>query len=355
MIETSNYIKGFYDDNSDITIGYTEIIKLFYNQKKQLDSTKLLSILKEGYKILSKQKNVSYIDSTNNVIVFGDTMGEFYKTCDTLLNIKGNSFDKEKGFVLDTSKFFVFNGNYLINGEHSIENYTFLLILKILYPKNIYLNRSEFECLNLRNKNGLFDKIMIKYGITKKMEFKNISFNSNNCKIINILLAFHLTFSVLPLATIIGKEALVINFGLPRENYSIDQIMLLDRKVVENNTEDKTTFDLMFDCLVDSETFNAYNVTRPGIFWYKNTTENFFNNKDKILIIKSDNHVSRECDLNCEENANTFISPLNICFENLKAAYIIFKTQKEKENDIKVRDNLFYEVIQFSERSRDNP
>ncbi|KAM0674485.1 hypothetical protein GVAV_002099 [Gurleya vavrai] len=49
MIETSNYIKGFYDDNVKFTIEYTETIKKFLDKKEMLDSLTLLAIFKKGY------------------------------------------------------------------------------------------------------------------------------------------------------------------------------------------------------------------------------------------------------------------------------------------------------------------
>ncbi|KAM0675173.1 hypothetical protein GVAV_001516 [Gurleya vavrai] len=356
IIDTSNYIKGFYDmhltkfdiDNQF----YLNIITIFLIQKKRVDKYILLAILKTGYEFLLEHENVVNIDTTKDVIIFGDTHGQFFDTFGALIGIEGNGFCFEEGFRLNTNKLFLFNGDFVDRGQYSIENYIFLLLLKILYPENVYLNRGNHE-FYADNGIDFLNEIKKKYGIIKGeivsdfylQEFENIF------EIYEIFTAFNLTFSVLPLASIINKIVFVVHGGLPKGNCSIDQINNLDRRT---NLCDKNLIinGLMWSDPIESDE-SKENPRMAGICFGYNDLKSFFFENGIQYMIRSHQHVDGGVRYNHNGTVITVFSAPNYCgIENI-AAYLILKTNQPIEN-IENSKNLSFSSKTINEWSDKN-
>ncbi|KAM0675195.1 hypothetical protein GVAV_001539 [Gurleya vavrai] len=356
LIEISNYIKGFYDDEFEkFTIDhkfFLDVLTIFLRQKETLDIKNLLLILKIGYKKLLELENVVYIDTLDNVYVFGDTHGQFFDTFGVLINIEGNGLSFKTGFKLDTNKIYIFNGDFVDRGKYSIENYTFLLLLKILYPKNIFLNRGNHEFIDLNIRYGFYKEIKQKYGIESE-KIKSSQMYKNLNELQYILTAFNLTFSVLPLATIINRKVFVVHGGLPEENLTIDQIQKLDRKTFQYSINES------FDGLMWSDPYNkndkSKNINRGiGFIFESNITERFLYENGLSVIARSHQDVEGGVEKNHDEQVITVFSAPNYCgTKNNKAAYLIFKTNNE-EGDFRVCEGLFYNFKQFNEWPKEN-
>ncbi|KAM0675490.1 hypothetical protein GVAV_000855 [Gurleya vavrai] len=355
LIETSNYIKGFYDDELEgFTIDhkfFLDVLTIFLRQKETLDIKTLLLILKIGYKKLLELETVVYIDTLDNVYVFGDTHGQFFDTFGTLIGIKGNSFSFEKGFILDKNKNFLFNGDFVDRGKYSIENFTFLLLLTILYPKNVFLNRGNHEFIDMNIKYGFYKEIQQKYGI--KTEIINYRQTYNNLSQINtIFSAFSLTFSVLPLATIINRKVFVVHGGLPKENLSIDQIQKLNRKTHQVNIS-AAADGLMWSDPLHGDDDDFYNMRGHGILFGALNTKKFLNINGLKLLVRSHQDVKGGIEIKQGGNVITIFSAPNYCGKKNTAAYLIFKTNNE-EGDVRVCEDLFYNYKQFNEWPKEN-
>ncbi|KAM0675693.1 hypothetical protein GVAV_001061 [Gurleya vavrai] len=359
IIETSNYIKGFYDENLlELKIDqkfFLDVLTIFIEQKKRLNKKTLFAILKNAYKLLSEYDNVCFVDTKNKVYIFGDTHGQFFDTFGAFIGIEGNSFSKKNGLVIDTTKVFIFNGNYVNHGKYSIENYTFLLLLKILYPKNIYLNRgkNEFFCQNVNY--GFLNEIHLKYDAESEYRcvYKRIKNNENLIEIYNILNAFCLTFSVLPLATIINKKVFVVHGGLPKETYKINRIQKLDRKTQEIKRSN------VLNELLNSNPIDQDNdikiVGEIGINFGKNNTEKFLYSNDLSIIIRSSELVYNGVKTSQNRAVVTVFSAPRFNYNSYHnyGAYLILKTNEEK-GDAMICENLFYNYKQFDECSQEN-
>ncbi|KAM0674557.1 hypothetical protein GVAV_002175 [Gurleya vavrai] len=150
----------------------------FFLKKIKVETKELLLVLKLSYDLLSNLDNINFVDTEKDVMVFGDTHGQFFDTFGVLLTIKGIGFDLINGFEFDKNTYFVFNGDFVDRGKYSIENYTFLLILKILYPNNIFLNRGNHEFENQSIKGGFYQQIEMLYG-SESVETKKLTMFTN--------------------------------------------------------------------------------------------------------------------------------------------------------------------------------
>lgn len=133
--------------------------------------------------------------------VVGDTHGQFY---DVL-----NLFAKF-GHVSD-DHVYLFNGDFVDRGSWSCEVALYLYVLKILYPKSIYINRGNHETNDMNKTYGFTDECEAKYS-RKVFE------------------AFAESFGALPLATLINGSYLVMHGGLfSNDNVTLEDIRSINR------------------------------------------------------------------------------------------------------------------------------
>lgn len=111
------------------------------------------------------------------------------------------------------SSAYVFIGDFVDRGYHSVETFEYLLCLKVKYPDKITLLRGNHESRQITQVYGFFDEINRKYG------------NSNPWKYCTEV------FDYLPLGAIIDGKVLCIHGGLSPEIKTIDQIRTIDRRI----------------------------------------------------------------------------------------------------------------------------
>lgn len=137
------------------------------------------------------------VDSGKKVTVVGDTHGQFFD----LLNL----FHKF-GHVSD-EHIYLFNGDFVDRGSWSCEVALYLYVLKILFPRSVYINRGNHETNDMNKTYGFTDECEAKY--SKK-----------------VFEVFAESFGALPLATLINQLYLVMHGGL----FSNDKVTLADIK-----------------------------------------------------------------------------------------------------------------------------
>ena len=163
-----------------------------------LSERELRQICELAKEILIEENNVQPVSGP--VTVVGDIHGQFFD----LLNI----FDLEGG--IDETKY-VFLGDMVDRGYHSIETFSLLLCLKIMNPGQITMLRGNHESRFITRQYGFYDEALNKYG------------NANVWKY------FCDVFDYLPLAAIIEGKILCLHGGLSPDIKTIDQIRLIDR------------------------------------------------------------------------------------------------------------------------------
>eukprot|EP00467_Chlorarachnion_reptans_P002721 CAMPEP_0114509036 /NCGR_PEP_ID=MMETSP0109-20121206/12974_1 /TAXON_ID=29199 /ORGANISM="Chlorarachnion reptans, Strain CCCM449" /LENGTH=310 /DNA_ID=CAMNT_0001688119 /DNA_START=64 /DNA_END=996 /DNA_ORIENTATION=- len=161
----------------------------------EIEYKSLCSMVKE---ILIEESNIQPVNSP--VTVCGDIHGQFWDVME-LFKIGGD--------VPKTN--YIFMGDFVDRGRHSIETLTLLLLLKARYPAHITLLRGNHECRQVTQVYGFFDQCVRKYSSANIWKY--------SCEI----------FDHLALAAIIDGRILCVHGGLSPEISTLDQIRLVDR------------------------------------------------------------------------------------------------------------------------------
>ena len=181
---------------------------------KQLPKKYVAAIISHAERLLHQEPTLVEISNKNKstkqqqeeendvkISVCGDTHGQFYD----VLNIF-RKFGK-----VSHQHTYLFNGDFVDRGSWSCEVAILFYCLKILYPKNFYLNRGNHETDNMNKMYGFEDECKYKY----------------SQRIFNM---FSKSFESLPLATLMNGGYLVMHGGLPKDSEStLDDFRSIDR------------------------------------------------------------------------------------------------------------------------------
>ncbi|KYQ88302.1 putative protein serine/threonine phosphatase [Tieghemostelium lacteum] len=148
--------------------------------------------------LLISESNVQEIKSP--VTVVGDVHGQFYDVLEIF---------KIGGKCPDTN--YLFLGDYVDRGYHSVETISLLTCLKLRYPSRITLLRGNHESRQITQIYGFYGECMRKYGNP------------------NVWRYFTDMFDYLSVSAIIDDALFCVHGGLSPSALSIDQIRVLDR------------------------------------------------------------------------------------------------------------------------------
>lgn len=165
---------------------------------KILSERQIRTVCETVKEVLVEENNVQPVSAP--VTVCGDTHGQFYD----LLKIF------TVGGELPTTNY-IFMGDYVDRGYHSVETFSLLLCLKVLYPGKITLLRGNHETRQISRCYGLYDEVIRKYGNT------------------NVWTYFTEVFDYLNIAALIEGKIMCCHGGLSPECKTIDQIRLINR------------------------------------------------------------------------------------------------------------------------------
>ncbi|CAD5230743.1 unnamed protein product [Bursaphelenchus okinawaensis] len=169
----------------------------------------LLELAKDSF-----QKQEPLIELNAPVNICGDIHGQ-YSDLLRIFNSCGMPFKVR----------YLFLGDYIDRGKHSIEVIMLLLACKVKYPKNIYLLRGNHELKNINKVYGFFEAIKKRY-------------NSDTQLVDDLYLFFNEVFSFMPYAALVSRKILCMHGGISPRLNSLDDIRKLKRGrlVMEKNT-----------------------------------------------------------------------------------------------------------------------
>ena len=105
---------------------------------------------------------------------------------------------------------FLFLGDYVDRGKHSLETILLLMCYKIKYPENFFILRGNHECASINRIYGFYDECKRRYNIKMWKTF-------TDC------------FNCLPVAAIVDEKIFCCHGGLSPELQQLDQIKKIVR------------------------------------------------------------------------------------------------------------------------------
>lgn len=162
-----------------------------------LKEDEVREILRLAKSVLSGQPSLLELDGPIKVV--GDIHGQYYD----LLRI----FEKG-GYPPDSN--YLFLGDYVDRGKHSMESITLLFCYKVKYPENFFLLRGNHESAPINRMYGFYDDCKRRYNVKVWKLFTEV-------------------FNWMPAAAIVGEKILCIHAGL-----SPDLVIDGDFDVVKN-------------------------------------------------------------------------------------------------------------------------
>ncbi|KAI9206231.1 Metallo-dependent phosphatase-like protein [Polychytrium aggregatum] len=172
-------------------------ISQLYNQKL-LSEHAVKLVCEKAKEVLIKEGNVRYVSTP--VTLVGDVHGQFHDVLEIF---------KIGGYCPDTN--YVFLGDYVDRGHHSIETITLLTCLKLRYPERVTLVRGNHESRTVTQQYGFYAECHQKYGNA------------------NVWTYFTDLFDYLVLSVVIDDAIFCVHGGLSPSLHSIDQIKVIDR------------------------------------------------------------------------------------------------------------------------------
>ncbi|KAJ4458509.1 putative Serine/threonine-protein phosphatase 6 catalytic subunit [Paratrimastix pyriformis] len=168
-------------------------------KKQPLSQEDFIALSDYVVEILLEEGTVQPVSAP--VTVCGDIHGQFYDMLQLF---------KIGGEVPNTK--YVFMGDYVDRGYHSLETFSLLMCLKARYPSRITLLRGNHETRQITQAYGFYDDCMKRYGNAlpwrKCME----------------------VFDYLPIAALIDNKVLCVHGGLSPELKTLDQICTIQRR-----------------------------------------------------------------------------------------------------------------------------
>lgn len=224
-----------------------------------------------------------------NVIVCGDTHGQFDDFCEIFTNKVG-------GFPSSTNRF-VFNGDIADRGPKAVEIFTTLLTMKVMNPDAIHILRGNHESEEMTNSFGFKTEVLQKYG--KK------TFSS-----------FQTFFRTLPIAATLEDAAFIVHGGLGPNSYdmTLAQINEANRLLEPGYEGDKIVSELLWADPSDKISGFSRNVERGGGFCFgSNVTSHFLVKNNLSLLIRSHEVRDYGFSVHHENRCVTVFSAPNYC------------------------------------------
>ena len=259
-------------------------------------------LVSKAKEVLSKEDNVQAVSAP--VTICGDVHGQFHDLLE-LFKIGGKCPDTN----------YLFMGDYVDRGYHSIETLCLLLLLKIRYPTRIYLTRGNHESTEITQLYGFYDECVQKFG------------NANVWKMFTDL------FNYLPISAIVENKIFCLHGGLSPDIETIDEIRRLDRR------RDVPSSGAMCDLLwSDPEERLGWGVSPrgAGYIYGSDISKEFTQRNNLMMVNRAHQLVMKGYNWSHEKLVCTLFSAPNYCYRCGNQAGIM-----------EVDENLKYNIQQF--------
>uniref|UniRef100_A0A7S1V932 Serine/threonine-protein phosphatase n=1 Tax=Sexangularia sp. CB-2014 TaxID=1486929 RepID=A0A7S1V932_9EUKA len=293
--------------DSAITADFVMQLVAWVRDDKRIDKYTALRILTEVRPILRGEPTLvewAHSDSPSapHVTLCGDVHGQLFD----FLHI----FDKN-GFPSESNPY-LFNGDFVDRGSWSVEIILLLFAWKVVFPKQMLLNRGNHETKRMNQIYGFFGEVKAKLGESVQDLFADL-------------------FQALPLATVLTEARVFICHG---GLFSMDGVMLSDVAKLDRFSEppDSGIFcDLLWaDPAPDGETGRLPSPRGTSVQFGQDVTHDFCDRNNLKAVVRS--HQVRDDGFTVEHGSKliTIFSAPNYCDnQGNKAAFINCKADGE--------------------------
>uniref|UniRef100_A0A6I8NCL8 Serine/threonine-protein phosphatase n=1 Tax=Ornithorhynchus anatinus TaxID=9258 RepID=A0A6I8NCL8_ORNAN len=192
-----------------LTIVDINAILQAFKHRQLLHARYVLQLLHETKKVLKQMPNITHLSTSyfKEITVCGDLHG---KLDDLLLIFYKNGLPSGENP-------YIFNGDFVDRGKHSMEILIILFAFLLVYPNDLHLNRGNHEdfMMNMR------------YGFTKEVMQK---YKHHGGQILQLL---EDVYSWLPLATVIDHKILIVHGGIS-DTTDLELLSCFERSLVKS-------------------------------------------------------------------------------------------------------------------------
>ncbi|KAG7023796.1 Serine/threonine-protein phosphatase BSL2 [Cucurbita argyrosperma subsp. argyrosperma] len=247
-----------------------------------LDSNEIADLCESAEKIFSSEPSVLELKAP--IKIFGDLHGQF----GDLMRLFDEYID------------YLFLGDYVDRGQHSLETITLLLALKVEYPNNVHLIRGNHEAADI---NALFG---FRIECIERMGERDGIWTWHR---INRL------FNWLPLAALIEKKIICMHGGIGRSINHLEQIESLQRPITME-AGSIVLMDLLWSDPTENDSVEGLrpNARGPGLVTFgPDRVMEFCNNNDLQLIVRAHECVMDGFERFAQGHLITLFSATNYC------------------------------------------
>ncbi|KAF7333050.1 Serine/threonine-protein phosphatase [Mycena venus] len=237
----------------------------------------------------------------------------------TLFSMTSWSFSVWAGNSPDTN--YLFMGDYVDRGYHSVETVSLLLSLKLRYRDRITLLRGNHESRQITQVYSFYDECLRKYG------------NANVWRYFTDL------FDFLPPTALVDNQIFCLHGGLSPSIDTLDHVRSIDR--VQEVPHEGPMCDLLWS---DPDDRCGWGISPrgAGYTWGQDISEAFNHNNGLTLVARAHQLVMEGYNWTHDRNVVTIFSAPNYCYRSGNQAAIM-----------EIDERLSYSFLQFDFRSAD--
>ncbi|XP_044505456.1 serine/threonine-protein phosphatase BSL3-like [Mangifera indica] len=258
-----------------------------------LDCNEIADLCDSAERIFSSEPSVLQLKAP--IKIFGDLHGQFGDLMRLFDEYGAPSTAGDIAYID-----YLFLGDYVDRGQHSLETITLLLALKVEYPNNVHLIRGNHEAADI---NALFG---FRIECIERMGERDGIWAWHR---INRL------FNWLPLAALIEKKIICMHGGIGRSINHVEQIENLQRPITME-AGSIVLMDLLWSDPTENDSVEGLrpNARGPGLVTFgPDRVMEFCNNNDLQLIVRAHECVMDGFERFAQGHLITLFSATNYC------------------------------------------
>ncbi|XP_075075543.1 serine/threonine-protein phosphatase BSL3 isoform X7 [Nicotiana tabacum] len=258
-----------------------------------LDCNEMADLCDSAEKIFASEPSVLQLRAP--IKIFGDLHGQFGDLM-RLFDEYGSPSTAGDISYID----YLFLGDYVDRGQHSLETITLLLALKVEYPLNVHLIRGNHEAADI---NALFG---FRIECIERMGERDGIWAWHR---------FNRLFNWLPLAALIEKKIICMHGGIGRSINHVEQIENIQRPITMD-AKSIVLMDLLWSDPTENDSVEGLrpNARGPGLVTFgPDRVMEFCNNNDLQLIVRAHECVMDGFERFAQGHLITLFSATNYC------------------------------------------